>query len=167
MKDNEPSPARNSSSAPVPPPAQSPYRILVVDDDSDARQRSVEMLAACGYDVEGVKDGAAGWEALQAKSYDLIITDNKMPRMTGLELIEKLRSARMAVPVIMATAYAPTHEFDCKPWLKPDATLPRPFSNEDLLEAVRRVLRKDDGNERRNEARTEQTLRASEISYRG
>jgi PAS domain S-box-containing protein len=166
MNDNELSQVADSSGAPLPCPAKSPYRVLVVDDDSDARQLSLEVLAGSGYEVEGVKDGAAGWEALQAKSYDLIITDNKMPRMTGLELIEKLRSARMAVPVIMATAYAPTHEFDCKPWLKPDATLPRPFSNEDLLEAVRRVLRKDDGNERRNEARTEQTLRASEISYR-
>ena len=144
MKDNEPSPARNSSSAPVPPPAQSPYRILVVDDDSDARQRSVEMLAACGYDVEGVQDGAAGWEALQAKSYDLIITDNKMPRMTGLEMMEKLHAARMAVPVLMATESAPMHEFARKPWLKPDATLQRPFSKDDVLAAVKGILRTDD-----------------------
>jgi PAS domain S-box-containing protein len=116
------------------------------------------VLAGAGYEVQAVKDGAAGWEALEAKSYDLIITDNKMPRMTGMEMIEKLRSARMGVPVILATAQAPTHDFDRKPWLKPDVTLERPFSNEDLLGAIKGVLNTD--------ARVGQTLRASEISYR-
>jgi CheY-like chemotaxis protein len=71
--------------------------------------------------------------------------------MTGIEMIEKLRSARMAVPVIMATGDLPTHEFARKPWLKPDATLPRPFSNDDLLEAVKKVLHTDDGSDGRKE----------------
>src|SRR5512140_1791192 len=115
--------------APPPYPANSPHRILVVDDDSNARQLSLEVLTGAGYDVEGAEDGAAGWEALQAKSYDLVITDNKMPRMTGIEMIAKLRSARRAIPVIMATGALPIREFARKPWLKPDATLPRPFSN--------------------------------------
>jgi PAS domain S-box-containing protein len=163
MKDNELAQAGDSAGALLPCPANSPHRILVVDDDSHARQLNLELLAGAGYHAEGVKDGAAGWDALQAKSYDLIVTDNKMPKMTGMEMIEKLRAARMAVPVILATESAPTHAFDGKPWLKPDATLQRPFSNDDLLAAVRRVLRPDDG---RQEARTEQTLRASEISYR-
>jgi hypothetical protein len=40
----------------------------------------------------------------------------------------------------MATRYLPTHEFARRPWLKPDAALERPFSNEDLLETVKKVL---------------------------
>ena len=75
---------------------------------------------------------------------DSVITDNKMPRMTGVEMIGKLRSANMAVPVIMATSYLPTHEFARKPWLKPDAALERPFSSDDLLETVKKVLGTDD-----------------------
>ncbi len=98
------------------------------------------MLAGAGYDVEGVKDGAAGWDAVQTCDYDLIVTDNKMPRMTGVEMIGKLRSANMAVPVIMATRYLPTHEFARRPWLRPDAALERPFSNDELLETVNKVL---------------------------
>jgi hypothetical protein len=50
----------------------------------------------------------------------------------------------MAVPVIMATSYLPTHEFARKPWLKPDAALERPFSSDDLLETVKKVLGTDD-----------------------
>jgi DNA-binding response OmpR family regulator len=118
----------------------SPRRILVVDDDSDTRQLSVDVLAGSGYEVSAANDGAAGWDALQTRGYDLIVTDNKMPRMTGIEMIGRLRSAKMAVPVIMATRQLPVFEFASRPWLKPDAALERPFSNDDLLETVKKVL---------------------------
>ena len=147
VKDNKTMlPAGKIASAPRPRPTNAPRRILVVDDDSDTRQLSVDVLAGSGYDVEAVIDGAAGWEALQETSYDLTITDNKMPRMTGIEMIEKLRSARMTIPVIMATGHLPMAEFARRPWLKPDATLQRPFTNDDLLAAVKKVLRPDDNN---------------------
>jgi DNA-binding response OmpR family regulator len=144
MNDNKIAPAGEPAGAPRPRPANSPFRILVVDDDKDTRQNSFDVLVACGYDVAAVKDGAAGWEALQSCNYDLIITDNKMPRMTGIEMIEKLRLARMTLPVIMATRYLPVNAFARQPWLTPDAMLQRPFSNDDLLEAVKNVLRPDD-----------------------
>jgi PAS domain S-box-containing protein len=166
MKDNELSAAGEPAEAPPPCPANSPHRILVVDDDRDTCQLSLDVLGGAGYHVEGVKDGAAGWEALQANHYDLVITDNTMPKMSGVELIEKLRSAHRAVPVLMATEYLPTHEFSRQPWLRPDATLQRPFSNDELLAAVKNVLRTEDGNDGRNEARMGRTLGASEISYR-
>jgi DNA-binding response OmpR family regulator len=124
-----------------------PQRILVVDDDNDLRQLSINALTGAGYDVQGAEDGAAGWLALRANDYDLVVTDNQMPNMTGLEMIEKLRSAHMELPVIMATGLLPRHEFTRKPWLKPDAMLQRPFSSNELVETVRNVLRTDDGNE--------------------
>jgi DNA-binding response OmpR family regulator len=139
-----------SGEEPAIPPAGSrmypPHRILVVDDDADTRQLSIDVLAGSGYEVEWAKDGAAGWEALQANDYNLVITDNKMPRLTGVEMIEKLRSATMSVPVIMATGELPVHEFARRPWLKPDASLQRPVSNDLLLATVKKVLRTDDGN---------------------
>jgi two-component system chemotaxis response regulator CheY len=117
------------------------HRILVVDDDNDTRQLSVDVLAGSGYNIEVAKDGSAGWKALQSgNNYDLVVTDNKMPNMTGIEMIAKLRSARLTVPVIMATEHPPDREFTRKPWLRPDATLQRPFSNDDLLEMVKKVL---------------------------
>jgi CheY-like chemotaxis protein len=146
---------KNSASITVEEPAiaptryqtNPPHRILVVDDNSDTRQLSVDVLTGSGYDVEAAKDGAAGWEALQADNYDLVITDNKMPRMTGIEMLEKVRFARMTIPAIMATGNLPTHEFARKPWLRPDATLERPFSNDDLLDTVKNVLRTGDCND--------------------
>ena len=64
--------------------------------------------------------------------------------MTGIELVETLHSARIKVPIIMATEHLPTHEFARKPWLKLNATLQRPFSNDDLLAIVKKVLLTDD-----------------------
>lgn len=123
----------------------SPHRILVVDDEGDSRQFTVEVLTGSGYEAEGVKDGAAGWKALQNNSYDLIITDNKMPKMTGIEMLEKLYATRMTIPVIMATGILPTHEFDRKPWLRPAVTLQKPFSIDDLLATVKKILNTNDG----------------------
>ena len=130
----------------------SPQRILVVDDDSATRQISVKVLVRSGYAVKAVQDGAAGWSALLTGSYDLVLTDNKMPRMTGLEMIEKLRAARMAVPVIMATNCLPLREFARRPWLKPDAMIERPFSNDDLVQTVKKILGPDDGSDDRPES---------------
>ena len=116
------------------------HRILVVDDASSVRQLKVDLLVDCGYDVEEARDGVGGWEALQASHFDLVVTDNTMPRMTGVEMIEKLRSARMTVPVIMATGLMPVFVFARKPWLKPDAALTMPFSNDEFLAAVKSLL---------------------------
>jgi DNA-binding response OmpR family regulator len=151
MKENKIPRARESAIASIRDRANSHQRILVVDDDRDTRQLSIDVLNGSGYNVDAAKDGAAGWEALQNNSYNLVITDNKMPRMTGLEMIEKLRSATMTLPVIMATRYLPTHEFVRRPWLKPDAALERPFSNEALLAAVKNVLGTDDSGDDRRE----------------
>jgi len=133
--------------ASVPDQTNLPHRILVVDDDGDTRQLSADVLVGCGYEVEVAKDGAAGWDALQAKTYDLVVTDNLMPKMTGIEMLEKLFYARMPTLTIMATRYLPKDEFARKPWLRPDAVLQRPFSNYDLVVAVKNVLRTDDGND--------------------
>lgn len=128
----------------IKPPANPTRHILVIDDDSDLRQLSVDVLVSAGFTVDSAKDGADGWEALKTKHYDLIVTDNHMPKMSGVELIGKIRLTRVALPIIMATSQLPTHIFKQKPWLTPDASLQRPFSNDDLTVAVKKVLRMDD-----------------------
>ncbi len=117
-------------------------RVLVVDDDNETRQRHVMLLLDSGYDVEDTTNGADGWEALQERHFDLVITDNRMPKMTGVEMIEKLRFSRMTVPVIMATGHMPTFEFARKPWLRPDLAMVIPYSDDEFLAAIRNLLGK-------------------------
>lgn len=115
-------------------------RVLVVDDDISTHRLTVTVLVDAGYDVESAQDGAAGWEMLQAKDYDLIITNNHMPRMTGIEMIAKIRSTRLAAAIIMTTEILPTNVFAHNPWLKPNAWLKRPFSKDELVGTVKKVL---------------------------
>jgi len=124
--------------------ANPPHRILVVEDNRDLRQLNAGMLIHSGYAVEVAEDGAAAWEALQANRYDLLITDNNMPKLTGIELLKKLRSARMGLPVIMATGTVPTQELAQNPWLEPVAMLAKPYATDRLLDTVKDVLRATD-----------------------
>jgi len=132
--------SREPAVAPSHVQKNSSRRILVVDDDDGSRQLKIDLLKSSGYQVESANDGVAGWDALRTYEYDLVITDNHMPRMTGLEMIEKLQLSHMPIPVIMATGNVPTDEFARRPWLKPEATLQKPFKNSDLLDVVRNVL---------------------------
>ena len=105
-----------------------------------ARQLSTSMLIDAGYEVDATQDGGIAWDALQFRKYDLVITDNRLPKMSGIELLKKLRGAGMTLPVILATGVAPKEEFPRKPSIQPDATLVKPYSLADFLETVKRVL---------------------------
>jgi DNA-binding response OmpR family regulator len=114
------------------------HRILVVDDEPVLRRLMSAALTGSGYYVDNAEDGAIAWRALQAKPYDLLITDHMMPKITGVELVKSLRSARMALPVVMVAGVLPAHELSS---LNLAATLSKPFIVAELLDTVDSVLR--------------------------
>jgi two-component system, chemotaxis family, sensor histidine kinase and response regulator WspE len=72
---------------------QSPQkRILVVDDSITVREMERKLLENAGYDVDVAVDGMDGWNAAQMGQYDLIVTDVDMPRLSGVELVQQLKS---------------------------------------------------------------------------
>ena len=144
MKDNQDLPACGPASTVQPSQREPPHRILVVDDESSIRQLSTEVLIHSGYEVDAAEDGAAAWQALSADSYDLLITDHNMPRVTGVELLKKMRAARMDLPVILVSGAMPTEELNRHPWLQLAATLLKPFTPDELLGTVQEVLRATD-----------------------
>jgi DNA-binding response OmpR family regulator len=87
-------------------------RILVVEDDIDIRRIFMTVLRREGHRVDEAADGEDGWNVLRAAgrgadSYDLLITDNDMPKLTGMELIGKAHSAGMTLPIIMVSGTMP------------------------------------------------------------
>jgi DNA-binding response OmpR family regulator len=90
--------------------------------------------------VDAARDGEVAWQALSTGHYDLLITDYKMPSISGVELLMKVHAAHMALPVIMAAAVLPRDQFTRYPWLKPAAMLLQPCTVADLLGAVHAVL---------------------------
>jgi two-component system sensor histidine kinase and response regulator WspE len=80
-------------------------RILVVDDSITVREVQRSLLQNQGYEVEVAVDGMDGWNALRAAHYDLTITDVDMPRMTGIELVSKIKAdAKLSsLPVVIVS----------------------------------------------------------------
>jgi DNA-binding response OmpR family regulator len=119
----------------------SPCRILVVDQNSDLRLLYIDALTSPVCQVDVAEDGATAWDALQARRYHLLLTENDTPNLTGDELIKKLRSARMVLPVVMAAERLPMHELVENLPLPFAATLWKPFALETLRDTVQSLLR--------------------------
>jgi two-component system alkaline phosphatase synthesis response regulator PhoP len=134
--------AQNAQSdcAPTQGQANPPNRILFVGDNPSVREASAKVLINSGYHVDAAEDGEAAWKALHATSYDLLITDQTMPKLSGVELVKKLRVAQMKLPVVLVSATLPTEELHQNPWLQLAATLLKPFTVDELLETVRAAL---------------------------
>jgi DNA-binding response OmpR family regulator len=144
MNDNQTLTAVEPAQTPLRFESNPPDHILVVEDDSSIRRLNAQVLARSGYAVDVAVDGADAWGALGTDNYDLMITDNNMPKLTGVELLMKLHAARMNLPVIMATGKFPAEQFTSHPWLQPAAVLLKPYTIEDLLRTVKKVLRETD-----------------------
>jgi excisionase family DNA binding protein len=81
-------------------------RVLVVDDEASIRDLLAKTLALAEYDVDAVPDGRTAVARLRAATYDLMITDLKMPGMDGLTLIREARQLSPTLPVVVITAYS-------------------------------------------------------------
>jgi DNA-binding NtrC family response regulator len=84
------------------------WRILVVDDDPLSRSFLENAFLSLGVKVQAVDDGFAAGRLLEKTEFDLVVSDQKMPRVTGLELLDHLRKAGNDVPFVLATAFGTT-----------------------------------------------------------
>lgn len=79
--------------------------ILIVDDEKSIRQALKEILEDESYEVSEAADGEAGWTCLQSEKIDVVLCDIKMPKMDGIELLEKAMSLDDPPPFIMISAH--------------------------------------------------------------
>ena len=80
-------------------------RILVVDDNELFRDSIVETLRRQSYETEAAKDGPSALEIIEQRHFDLVISDMKMPGMSGIELLEQIKSINPEIPFLIITAY--------------------------------------------------------------
>jgi DNA-binding NtrC family response regulator len=129
------------------PPANGsdfPWRILVVEKNSDLRLLFTDALAGPGCRVDVAEHGASAWAALQVRRYHLLITENELPNLTGNELLEKLRSAQMDLPVVIVAESLPAHELARHPPIPCAATLLLPFALDALLDTVKNLIKTEE-----------------------
>ena len=124
-----------------------PTQILVVEDNIEMRQICRHVLVRAGYVVITAANGEGGWTALQAESYDLLITDNNLPGLSGVDLITNLREAKITVPIILSAATVPPDSEK----LGLAAVLIKPYSVDDLEKTVRAVLEQNSSTPRQRE----------------
>lgn len=122
------------------PCSATPARLLVVDDDPDVCRILCSALQMFNFQVDAARDGSMAWDALCSNSYDLVITDHMMPRLTGLELIRKLRTVRRDLPCILISGDLPDLESDLSSLLLPLLAVEKPVRLEKLIWMVRSLM---------------------------
>ncbi len=118
-------------------------KILVVDDDEESRHLLCEVLEANGYSVEAVGDGVAAREALSRDiGFRVVIADLRMPKETGLDLIQNLRKQNSKHEIILMSSFISSAERKLAQDLGARALLEKPFRLSDLLERVGQLVGK-------------------------
>jgi two-component system chemotaxis response regulator CheY len=116
--------------------------ILAVDDSGSLRQMVVFSLKAAGYQVVEAIDGQDGLDKAKGQTFDLVLTDQNMPRMDGLTLIKALRSLvnYQKVPILMLTTEASDEMKTKGRAAGANGWLVKPFDPQRLTEVVKKVI---------------------------
>jgi DNA-binding response OmpR family regulator len=117
--------------------------ILVIDDDEIMNGMIVQLLTEAGYNAEGARDGKRGLTMLDAKPFDLIVTDIIMPEKEGIETIVAVRKKNKTLPIIAISGggkLGPAQYLHMAQQFGADYAFQKPFNNEQFLAAVRECL---------------------------
>lgn len=128
--------------APAQPAAAGSETVLVIDDDPSIVKLLKSRLEHHGYYVLTAEDGEQGYEVIKSKRPDLIISDILMPKMTGYDLLQKLKKetdGTQNIPVLILTAKGSMKDFFSK-W-EIHAFMVKPVAAEDLIAKIEELLR--------------------------
>jgi len=134
-------------------------KILVVDDESEMRVALETTLKREGYQPVCAEDGKKAWEQIQNEAFDLIVSDVKMPRMDGVELLRAVKLHSPKTIVIMMTAYGDID--NAVETMKTGAFdyLLKPFSAEILISSVNRAFMTEPDNHLQSTAITKPAVK--------
>jgi len=116
-------------------------RILVVDDE-EIVIRSCLRIFGDGYDVDAVRSGTQALTKIDEKEYDVVILDIMMPKMDGLEVLQRIKEIRPGVEVIMVTGLSQVQSAIRSRQLGAFDYVPKPFGPDELKLVVERALEK-------------------------
>jgi DNA-binding NtrC family response regulator len=115
-------------------------KLLIVDDDLSMRMALSESLSSCGYEVETAENGADALVKFKNGQFSGVVTDMRMPKMTGMDVLRGIKKISPQTPVILITAYGTVST--AVEAMKEGASefIMKPFSLDDLEFAVKNVL---------------------------
>ena len=115
-------------------------RILVVDDESLMREFITESLITQGYDVDDAEDGTRALELMSNETYDVILTDFKMPRVSGMDVLKRAREKMPDAKVVIMTAYGTVENAVDAMKLGAFDYITKPFSVDEIIILVKRAI---------------------------
>lgn len=115
--------------------------ILIVDDDASLRDMLKIILQKEGYGVQCAEDARSALNRLKKGGIDLVVSDIKMPDLSGIKLLQKVKTLDPALPVLMITAYASTDDAVEAMKLGAEDYITKPFNIEELKVVVAKALK--------------------------
>jgi PAS domain S-box-containing protein len=121
-------------------------RILLVDDERALAEIGAEILESLGYDVQAFTSSTHALESFRLKPelWDLVLTDQIMPELSGLEMVEQMRAERPNLPVILTTGFSESMAFERARELGVRAFIVKPVLRRQLAQTIRDVLAGED-----------------------
>jgi CheY-like chemotaxis protein len=118
-----------------------PLKILLAEDDNDLREILIEQLMPLGAEVIAASNGKEAWSILQQGTFQLVISDVKMPEMSGLQLLSNARGQGMRVPFMLMSGLLldtlpPQKESD-----QPLRVIEKPTRQAVLIQAAREMIK--------------------------
>jgi len=119
------------------------HSILAVDDSASMRQMVSFTLKSAGYNVIEAVDGQDAWEKAGGRSFDLVLTDQNMPRMDGISLTKKLRESAQfkSTPILILTTESSDQMKQAGRAAGATGWLVKPFDPNKLIEVIQKVIR--------------------------
>ena len=116
------------------------FKILTVDDSAFIRKMVASYLPEPEFDVHEAGDGQEALDLVKKGNVSLIITDMRMPNMTGLELLKKVKEDHPKLPVVLISGYSMGVMEDQTYDLKPDGFLGKPLSMSEVEKMLNTLL---------------------------
>jgi signal transduction histidine kinase/CheY-like chemotaxis protein len=138
---------RGTDVQPAPPPAAAaapavrPLRCLVVDDEPPVRAVLGDILESAGHSVVTLGDGAEAIARFSAETFDLVVTDLAMPRVSGWQVARAVKQAAPQVPVFLVTGFGVELSAEERHTHGVDVVLVKPLQIQEILDAVAEVSR--------------------------
>lgn len=115
-------------------------KILIVDDNPNMSSLLAEMLEVFDYESLRAGDGLEAIEKVEKNDISLVITDMRMPKMSGLDLLQKIKEKRPDLPVVVISGYALDDEGSNLLSNMADGFLNKPFKMSDIEQLLKQVV---------------------------
>ena len=114
-------------------------RILAVDDEEEIAEAIAYLLEAPNRTIAVAKDGKEALESAAREKFDIIITDHRMPRGGGLELVRQLRQREYQGKIVLISAYLSPEHIGAYEELGVDEIVGKPFESKELREVIEKL----------------------------